>query len=143
MNEERKLLTDAANLFDDLEPVLRKGIDSLQHDLDPQSGMLKQLIQDEVENYEVLLTKIQETNGQIDEFLNPNPDFTRPAGPLCVTMADGQQIHLRYGSDTFANVIEKLGIEEVRRLGLKYGKYLLVDTNDNPIYNTKKSGITI
>ena len=84
MNDERNLLTETSNLLGELEPVLRKGIDSLQHDLTPQTGMLKQLIQEEIEKYEVLLTRIQETTQQIDVFLNPDPDIIRSEGPLCV-----------------------------------------------------------
>ena len=33
MNEERNLLTEASNLLEDLEPILRKSIDSLYYDL--------------------------------------------------------------------------------------------------------------
>jgi signal recognition particle subunit SEC65 len=140
MNDERNLLTETSNLLGELEPVLRKGIDSLQHDLTPQTGMLKQLIQEEIEKYEVLLTRIQETTQQIDVFLNPDPDIIRSEGPLCVTMPNGEQIHLSTGADTFVEVIEKLEIEQVRRLGLKIGRYQLVSPYDDYPNSTRRSG---
>ncbi len=140
MNDERNLLTETSNLLDELEPVIRKSIDSLQHDINPQTGILKQLIQEEIEKYEVLLTRIQETTQQIDVFLNPGQDILRPAGSLCVTMPNGEQIHLATGADTFVDVIEKLGIEHVLRLGLKIGQYFLISPYNNYPNSTRRSG---
>ena len=134
MNEERNLLTEASNLLEDLEPILRKGIDSLYYDLNPQTGMLQQLLQQEIELQEELLARIQETSGRIDDFLNPDQDLIHPAGPLNVIMSNGEQIRLRYGSDTFIEAIERLGIERVKRLGIKYGQFPVVGTEPHRYY---------
>ena len=83
--------------------------------------MLQQLLQQEIELQEELLARIQETSGRMYDFLNPDQDIIHPAGPLKVIMSNGEQIRLRYGSDTFIEVIERLGIEGVRKLGIKYG----------------------
>ena len=140
MNETHSLLTDTSNLLNDIEPVLRKFIGSLVHDLNPHTGILKELIQEEIENYEVLRTRIHDTNERIDVLLNPDQDFTPPDGPLCVTMDNGEKIHLRYAADTFVEVIEKLGIEQVWQLGLKHGRYPLIDKTCEHIYTTRQSG---
>lgn len=140
MNNEHFLLKETFNLLNELEPIIRKGISTLQHDLTPQTGILKQLIHEEIEKYEVLLTRIQETTQQVDEFLNPDQEIIPSAGYLRVTMPDSIQISLSTGADTFVEVIEKLGIEQVRRLGIKIGQYLLVSPYNDYPHSTRRSG---
>ena len=55
-------------------------------------------------------------------------------------MPNGEQIHLSTGADTFVEVIEKLEIEQVRRLGLKIGRYQLVSPYDDYPNSTRRSG---
>ena len=50
-------------------------------------------------------------------------------------MPNGEQICHRYGSDTFVEVIEKIGIEKVKSLNLMYGKFPLID---NVVHDTGK-----
>ena len=64
----------------------------------------------------------------------------RPRGSLVVTLPSGERIAHRTSADTFVAVIERLGIERVRRLELKLNGVPLISTSNHPIYNQGQSG---
>ena len=47
---------------------------------------------------------------------------------LEVTMPNGEVIRHRYSTDTFCEVIKKIGVEQVRRLDLTYAGYPFLDS---------------
>ncbi len=67
-----------------------------------------------------------------------------PGGPLGVTMfetASGtEQIRLLTGAETFVEVIEKIGIERVKDLGIVCRRVPLIDTTNHPRITQRKSG---
>lgn len=71
----------------------------------------------------------------------PPPPKNKNKG-LLVTMADGEQINHKVSATTFAEVIEKLGIEKVKNLRpeLKLNATPLISTFDHPTYDQRKSG---
>ena len=66
--------------------------------------------------------------------------ISRPVGPLAVTMPNGEKICRRFGSDTFVEVIEKIGIEKVKSLNLRYGENLLINDVNHDEVKLRKSG---
>ncbi|MDE0084948.1 MAG: hypothetical protein OXU23_04485 [Candidatus Poribacteria bacterium] len=71
----------------------------------------------------------------------PPPPKNKNKG-LLVTMPDGEQINHKVSATTFAEVIEKLGIEKVKNLRpeLKLNATPLISTFDHPTYDQRKSG---
>lgn len=61
-------------------------------------------------------------------------------GPLAVTMPNWEKICRRFGSDTFVEVIEKIGIEKVKSLNLRYGENLLINDVNHDEVKLRKSG---
>lgn len=59
---------------------------------------------------------------------------------LLVTMPNGEKINHRRSSDTFVEVIEKLGIEQVKHLNIVVGKIPLIADFDVPERSQRKSG---
>ena len=59
---------------------------------------------------------------------------------LFVTMPNGETVNHSTSATTFAEVIEKLGIERVRNLKLKVGRLSLVSTTKDPILGQRQSG---
>ena len=59
--------------------------------------------------------------------------------PFTVILPNGELIEHRYGSDTFVETIERIGIERVKRLNLMYGKFRLIDTRIHPTGRQRKS----
>lgn len=59
---------------------------------------------------------------------------------LFVTMPDGKTVNHSTSADTFAEVIEKLGIERVRNLKRKVGRLSLISTSKDPILSQRQSG---
>ena len=59
---------------------------------------------------------------------------------LLVTMPNGEKINHRRSSDTFVEVIEKLGIEQVKHLDIVVGKIPLIADFDVPDRSQRKSG---
>ena len=53
----------------------------------------------------------------------------KPPTRLVVTLEDGERIDRRAATDTFVEVVEKLGIERVRSLGHNVGRFSLVSTS--------------
>ena len=72
---------------------------------------------------------------EIGNRLNPPP-----VGPLAVTMPNREKICRRFGSDTFVEVIEKIGIEKVKSLNLRYGENLLINDVNHDEVKLRKSG---
>lgn len=64
-----------------------------------------------------------------------------PIAPIKVKMPDGTLIRRRYGSVTFVEVIEKIGIERVKNLRIECRNVPLVDTIDHSGIKQEKSGI--
>ena len=52
--------------------------------------------------------------------------YPRTNGPIGVTMPNGEQIRRQYGVDTYIETIEKIGIDKVYSLKLKYGQFPLI-----------------
>lgn len=141
MNNERELLTETSNLLEDLEPILQRSISSLKEDINPQTGMMRCLLQAEIEIQQEVLERVEEMHGRVSDFLDPElPEFPEISGPLRVTMSYGTVICRRYGSDTFVEAIEEIGIEKVKRLPILINGIPLVATHNNHPYTTKKLG---
>lgn len=148
------LLKETSDLLDELIPILRRNIKALQHDPDP---LLQHLIQKEVEHQKDLLRQIDEVKQRLHDCLNspeddeaeddsqlseitggPSPVGVLPAGavrrgnyPLAVTIPDRNlEIRLPKGIDTLIKVIEELGIERVRALGIMSHGIPLVAINE-------------
>ena len=69
----------------------------------------------------------------------PPPPPNRNPG-LFVTMPNGEIVNHSVSATTFAEVIEKLGIERVRNLKHKLGRLPLISTSKDPILGQRKSG---
>ncbi len=69
----------------------------------------------------------------------PNGDDNRPTH-LVVTMPNGEKIAHSNASDTFVEVIRKLGKVKVKNLNKMYNNRPLISTSDNPTYTTRKLG---
>ena len=59
---------------------------------------------------------------------------------LLVTMPNGEKVNHKVSATTFAEVIEKLGIEQVKSLGCKLNATPLISTSNHPLYDQRKSG---
>lgn len=158
MQETTKvLLEETSKLLDALIPVVQRSIDTLQH---APNLLLQHLIQQEVEHQKDLLQRIEEMKERFHDCLNPPEDALQdesendsrlyeitggpsPTGPmhagsairknypLAVTIPDRNlQICLPKGLDTLIKVIEELGIEKVRSLGIMSHRIPLVSLKD-------------
>lgn len=78
-----------------------------------------------------LKRKIRPDNGRCRSIRNPG---------LFVTMPDGEEINHKVSATTFAEVIEKLGIERVKSLGYKLNAIPIISTSKHHTYNQHKSG---
>ncbi len=63
-----------------------------------------------------------------------------PQTRLVVTMPNGEKIDHNVVAITFAEVIEKLGIERVRNLECQVNRIPLISTSNHTLYNQHKSG---
>ena len=59
---------------------------------------------------------------------------------LLVTMSNGEKVNHKVSATTFAEVIEKLEIEQVKSLGYKLYAIPLISTSNHPLYDQRKSG---
>ena len=92
------------------------------------------------------LKSLDRTSPQLRETPAP-PIQKRPSRPLSkgpptrlvVTMPSGEKVAYGAGADTFAKVIEKIGIERVRNLRQTYG-ISLISTSRHPKYAQRKIG---
>ncbi len=64
-----------------------------------------------------------------------------PGGKLAVTMPDGKKIRHRYAPDTFVEVLEEIGLENVARLDIKCRYQPLISPRPIPDLRQRKSGI--
>ena len=64
-----------------------------------------------------------------------------PGGNLAVTMPDGKKIRHRYAPDTFVEVLEEIGLENVARLDIKCRYQPLISLHPIPDLRQRKSGI--
>ena len=146
------LLEETSELLDALIPIVQRSIDALQQDPNPLLQHLidmQSLIDQEIERQEGLLQQVAEMMEKIHDCLNPPkpiPEQAEPENHLLleilwkgdrggkyawrVTMPNGEQINCRYQIETFFEVINKLGIERVKDLGIKCGDFLLIETDD-------------
>ena len=65
------------------------------------------------------------------------------SGPLIVVMPDGEKIAETRGVDTFVKVIEKIGIEKVKALGIiavQHGRLPLISDYEDAIHTQRPSG---
>ncbi len=68
------------------------------------------------------------------------PHSKGPKTGLRVTMLDGRVIQRATAADTFADVIERLGLEKVRELGERANKLDLVGTSPSDKYGQARRG---
>ena len=89
------------------------------------------------------------TNEQVLDFLKSLKSEIKPDNGgghidrnpgLFVTMPNGETVNHSVSATTFAEVIEKLGIERVRDLKHKVGRLPLISTSKDPILGQRKSG---
>ena len=151
------LLEITSALLESLAIILQRNIDALQNDHHP---LLQHRIQQEIEHQQGLLQQMEEVKERLQNYLNaPEPDRDPdlrqdealrrqsypPGGPLGVTMfgteIGTEQIRLSTGAKTLVLAIEKIGVEDVRDLGLICRGVPLIDTTDHPGINQRKSGI--
>lgn len=141
------LFNETSDLLDEMIPILNKYIQMLNDDVNPQGGAVQYLLRQEIETINSILQRTQELNDSVKRHLKPElpikpPNPTREyAGDLTVIMEDGQEICHRYASDTFAEAIEKIGVEKVKTLGIIINSLPLIDTNQHPRYSQSKSDI--
>lgn len=64
----------------------------------------------------------------------------KPPTRLVVTMPNGEKIAYREASDTFVEVIRKIGKQRVKNLNKMHNNIPLISTSDNPKYTTSKLG---
>ena len=145
------LVKITSDLLESLVPILQRNINALQHDPHP---LLQHRIRQEVEHQKGLLQQMEDVKRRLQNYLNvptsdrdeSEPDLRQdetlrrrsypPGGPLGVTMfetASGtEQIRLSTGARTFVEVIEKIGIERVKDLGIVCRRVPLIDTTNHP-----------
>ncbi len=137
------LFNETSDLLDEIIPVFSRNIQILQNDLNPQGGVLQYLLQQEIELQESLLQRTKELKEKVNHHLESEPiDIsTNPsAGDLTVIMPDEQQICRPQVSKTFVEVIEKIGIEEVKTLNIEHCRIPIVATFNHPTYTQVSSG---
>lgn len=149
------LIHVTSDLLKSLAPILKRNIKALQHDPNP---FLQHRIQQEIEHHRGLLQQIEEVKERLQNYLNaPTPDTHPdlrndevrrqnypPGGSIGVTMfgagSGTEQIRHSQGSATFVKVIEKIGIESVKDLGIICRRVPLIDTINHSGITQRKSG---
>ena len=153
------LLEITSELLESLAPILQRNIETLQHDRNP---FLQHRIQQEIEHQKGLLQQMEEVKERLQNHFNapaPDPDVVPehdlrnddirrqsypPGGPIGVTMfgteSGTEQIRLSMGAETFVKIIEKIGIERVKDLGIVCRRVPLIDTTNHPSITQRKSG---
>ena len=123
-----KQLRSICELLETLKPLLEENISRLQQDVSRQEPLIQRLLESEISAQETLIPRIQESVENLQAILpvenlqailplKPTPPENLNA-PLIVTMPNGEIIAETYGINTFIKVIEKIGIERVRSLGI-------------------------
>ena len=157
------LLEITSALLESLAIILQRNIDALQNDHHP---LLQHRIQQEIKHHKGLLQQMEEVKERLQNHFNapaPDPDVVPehdlrndlrndeirrqsypPGGPIGVTMfgteSGTEQIRLSMGAETFVKVIEKIGIERVKDLGIVCRRVPLIDTTNHPSITQRKSG---
>ena len=153
------LLEITSALLESLAIILQRNVDALQNDPHP---LLQHRIQQEIEHQKGLLQQMEEVKERLQNHFNapaPDPDVVPehdlrnddirrqsypPGGPIGVTMfgaeSGTEQIRLSMGAETFVEVIEKIGIERVKDLGIVCRRVPLIDTTNHPSITQRKSG---
>ena len=148
-----------SDLLKSLAPILQRNIDTLQQDSNP---FLQHRIQQEIEHQKGLLQQMEEVKERLQNYLNvpasdqdvvPEHDLRNdeirrqsypPGGALGVTIfgteSGTEQIRLSMGAETFVEVIEKIGIERVKDLGIVCRRVPFIDTTNHPGITQRKSG---
>ena len=161
MQETPETIMDITSaLLESLVVILQRNIKALQHDPHP---LLQHRIQQEIEHQKGLLQRMEEVKERLQNYLNApasdkndgsEPDLRHneelrrqsysPGGVLGVTMfgteSGTEQIRLHQASATFVEVIEKIGIEDVKDLGIVCRRVPLIDTTNHPGITQRKSG---
>ena len=195
------LLEETFKLLDELIPIVERNIDALKHN---SNTLVQHLIQQEIESYQKLLERTEETKNRFQDLLDsqkveqeeaelkeveleevqaenddseeilsekpereethlqetepqavePEEDELRrpklginqtaaghPIAPITVKMPDGTLIRRRYGSNTFVEVIKKIGIKQVRDLRIECRNVPLIGTTDYSKIRQAESGI--
>ena len=153
------LIAATTHLLDSLVPILQRSIDALQND---DNKLLQHRIQQEIQHQKGLLQQMKKVKERLQNHFNapaPDPDVVPehdlrndeirrqsypPGGPIGVTMfgteSGTEQIRLSIGAETFVKIIEKIGIERVKDLGIVCRRVPLIDTTNHPSITQRKSG---
>ncbi len=146
---QETLINETSDLLDEIIPILNKYIHMLKDDVNPQGGALQYLLKQEIETLDSLIQRTQEVKESVKRHLKPETPIEPPrstvptrrhAGDLTVIMEDGQKICHSRVSETFVEVIEKIGVEKVKTLGIIINALPLIDTFKHPTYNQAQSG---
>lgn len=154
------LMEITSNLLESLVPILQRNVDTLQQNSNP---FLQHRIQQEMEHQKGLLQQVEKVKRRLQNYLNvPASDrdgseldlrqdevLRRQSyplgGPLGVTMfgivSGTEQIRRSTGAETFVEVIEKIGIERVKDLGIICRRVPLIDTTNHPGIIQRKSEV--
>lgn len=137
------LINEALNLLEEIIPIQTRNIQMLQNDVPPEGSALQFLLQQEIENQENVLRRTKELQETVHRFLNREIIDDPPkshVGHITVILPNGREICHRNASDTFAEVIEEIGIEKVKNLDLTMSGIPLIATTRHPTYNHEPSG---
>ncbi len=144
--ENKNLFNETSGLLDEIIPILNKYIQMLKDDVNPQGGAVQYLLKQEIESLNSLLQRTKEVNENVKRHLKSEPPIRQPrptreyAGDITVIMAGGQKICHSRVSMTFAEVIEKIGIDRVKSLDMVSRGIPIIATVKHPVYNQITSG---
>ena len=119
-----RMVQDADDLLLNLVAENAKSLYGHEPTREQVLDFLKGLQEIEAEPKEAPAPSIQPASGP-----TATPTGRKPPTRLVITMANGERIDRRAATDTFVEVIEKFGIERVRDLGHKVGRFSLVSTS--------------
>ena len=154
------LQRNISTLQQDPNPFLQHRI---QQEIEHHKGLLQQMeeVKERLQNYLNVPASDQDIVPEPDQDDIPEPDQDRsepdlrqdeamrrrsypPGGPIGVTMfgteSGPEQIRLSLGAETFVEVIEKIGIERVKDLGIVCRRVPLIDTTNHQGISQRKSG---
>ncbi len=149
------LINETGNVLNEVIFVLTRNIQILKN-ITPEDDAQQILLQLEIKDQENVLRRTKELLETVNRHLEPEPikDPPKPEptkdpppksaiGPnyhITVILPDGREICHRHASKTFAQVVEEIGVEEVKELDLTMSGIPLIDTIRNPIYGQQPSG---
>ena len=138
-------LRGICELLEELKPLLQENISRLQQEGRRQEPLIQRLLEPEIATQEALIPRIQESIEHLQATILPSKPIP-PQNldvPLIVAMPNGEMIAETRGMDTFVNVIEKLGIEWVRSLGIvavQSRNLPLISDYEDPQQSQRRSG---